>query len=198
MDELDQRLREIVRRLARMNPLTPTVINSSEDVSALSHWSHKHVLSTLLKVAKDFRARDQLGKLRAALLVGTTVLGEKFLTRAERSGILLASGRSDAKFAQLLNQLNAETAGVSSPDWTLLNDRLRSYSVYQQLVAAISSRNRDVLRSLRIRPRRIVKVALGFTALAFLHEYLDVEIPSAFSNLIKELDGPEQISNAAS
>ena len=95
MAELEQQIRKIVRSLARENPLTPEDIAKREDVHGLSTWSRKHVLRAIVQATKDLRARGQLGKLRAALLIGTTLLGDSFLTSAQRAGTLL--GRSEER-----------------------------------------------------------------------------------------------------
>src|SRR2546427_3141766 len=139
MAELEQQIRKIVRSLARENPLTPEDIAKREDVHGLSTWSRKHVLRAIVQATKDLRARGQLGKLRAALLIGTTLLGDSFLTSAQRAGTLLGDVARKESFGRFLDELTAETAAVSSPEWKLLNDRLKSYRAYQRVVGALSA-----------------------------------------------------------
>ena len=187
-----------VRTLARVNPLTPEVIASSEEANHLSAGNPKRVLKALLDVTTSLRGRTQYGRFRAALLIGTTIFGDRFLIPAERSGLLLAAGASDKSFVQCLEQLCFETAHAQNTDWQTLCGRLKTYVVYGSLVREMEARNRNVSQLLKNRPRHIVKQALIATELSFLREHLAFEIPQEYSGLIDELGSPEEIASITS
>ena len=102
MAALEERILEAARSLSRINPLTPEAIGHNKDVSHLSAWSQVRKLKAVVEAARVFRVRHQFGKLRAAVLMGTTLLGDRFLVQAERAGILLAESAQGEEFSEFL------------------------------------------------------------------------------------------------
>jgi len=198
MGELEKLISQAVRSLARINLLTPEVIAHDKSIVDLSAWSSKRLLKATLHAAASYRSRGQYGRLRAAILIGVTLFGDRFLLKAERSGMLLANNATERTFTLFLNHLSIDVSLASSPDWIALRGRLKTYLAYQKLVEAINSENGDVVRFLRDRPRRSIRMALVLTALAFLARYFDFRIPSTYSKLIDDLGPPEYISSIAS
>jgi hypothetical protein len=197
MAELEERVLKIVRNLARVYPLTPEAIRNNSDITALSAWSPKRIRKSIFQAAKVIRARRQFGKLRAALLIGTTSFGDQFLVPTERTGILLADRPEDASFSKFLTELFDETINSDDPAWKILHGRLKSYLAHQELLNS-RAKNNDALRFLRTRPRRLVRTVLVVTAMAFLRAYFEFQIPKEFSDLIDELGPPEDIASVAS
>lgn len=198
MATLEEEVLEIVRSLARVNPLTPEAIAKSKDVRRLSTWSWNLTLKAILQAAKNLHMRGQFGKLRAALLIGTTLFGDPFLLQVERAGIFLGDRAQEESFGRFLNQLTVETANTSSPSWTIFHDRLKTYLAYQTLLEAISKRSSDISSFLGTRPRPAVRMALVLTALSFLRRDFEFQMPPEFSKLIDELGSPEETASITS
>ena len=198
MATLEEQVLKVVGRLALVNPLTPEAVENSEAVRSLFGSNQKRIFRSLLNVVKSLGNRGQVGKLRAGLLIGITMFGDPFLLQAERAGTFLGNSASEERFNEFLNQLLVETAQATNPDWKILNGRLKCYIVYQQLIKALVVGRRDVSDFLRIRPRRSIKMALILTALSFLRNYFEFQIPTDFANLIDQLGSPENIASIAS
>jgi hypothetical protein len=198
MAELEKKILEACRDLSRVKPLTPEVIANNKDVRQLSGFNPKRTLKAIAVAARSFRNRGQLGKLRAALLIGTTLFGDQFLLHVERAGTLLGNNTTERDFGKFFNELAAEIARADCAAWKILKSRLKTYLAFQQLLEAMGRRSVDVSRFLRTRPRRLVKMALVATELSFLREYCHFEIPTEFSDLIDELGTPEEVASIAS
>jgi hypothetical protein len=113
MSALEEQILKTVRTLARVNPLTPEVIMNCSNIKLLSAWNQTRTLKGILEAAKAFHAQGQFGKLRSALLIGTTLFDAEFLIHAERAGVLLGNDTSSQKFHRFYADLSVETANVN-------------------------------------------------------------------------------------
>jgi len=103
--------------LAEETLLTPDSIRSQATTVGLSSWGERLLTKTIVSLAKDLRLRGQLGRLRAAVLLGASLAGDRFVTTLERTGVLLAEvtmSRSLAvswrSFMQMLQKLPTGTS----------------------------------------------------------------------------------------
>src|SRR5579885_2259078 len=103
VEALERCLVEITTDLARENPITLESVQSKLHLHRLG-GKEKQLLKTTLRVTTDYRKRGQFGRVRAAMLLGTTMFGTSFITKAERAGVLLCDEARSAKFHQLLEQ----------------------------------------------------------------------------------------------
>lgn len=198
MPGLPEDILRAVRTLARVNPLTPEIIAGSLAVQPLVESDRKRTLKALVSALTGFRVRGNLGKFRAALFLGVTLLGDEFLQQAERAGCLLANSVSPQPFGKFLAELATEVSNVKGPTWAALECRLASYINFQRLMESLARRKSDVSPFLRDRPRRLVKLALVLTEFAFLRHHFEFEVPKGYSALIDELGTPEEIASITS
>lgn len=198
MSLLEQQVLDAASSLARIEPLTPRHIETSKSVKGFSAHSKKHTMKALVKSARAFRERQHFGKLRAALLMGTTLLGDEFLVQTERSGVLLAEHTPDERFSTLLRKLHQETDNSHTSTWGILRERLTTYLAYDRLARSLSDQSADALRRLRFRPRVLVKMALVLTELAFLRDHFAFQIPQELSDLVDEVGAPEEVASVSS
>src|SRR5271166_4003889 len=110
-------LSELISELAKQGLLNPDFIRSQARAAGLSSWGMRRLTKTTIELAKDFRLRGQLGRLRAALLLGTSVVGEPFVTALERNGILLSDDQTIEKFGRFLEGLRTELDAAKAADW---------------------------------------------------------------------------------
>jgi hypothetical protein len=197
-ETFEQELRAAIHVVARTRPLTPEFIQHTIPRTTVSSQNPNSQLKALAKIARDDRAQDNLGKLRATVLTGTTLLGKAFIRAAEREGILICEESAHKKWGQFLEALLTEVRVADYPAWSLLSERLPSYCAYQRLVAARATEDRKALRVLRARPRHIIKQALALTELAFLRHYLDFEVPERLADWFEELGSPEEVASVVS
>src|SRR5579864_743163 len=114
----------LMSRLARHEPLNPNYIREQTEGSEFLSWSTARLMKLLLEGTRNYRNRGQLGRLRAALLTGTTILGRSFITRAERQGLLLTNDMPLSSFRQFLTDLSAEVKLTDDLHWVELSRRL--------------------------------------------------------------------------
>jgi hypothetical protein len=188
----------LMSRLARHEPLNPNYIREQMDRSGFLSWSTASLTKLVLECSRDHRDRGQLGRLRAALLAGTTILGRSFITKAERQGLLLTDDMAVSSFGRFLADLSAEVKLTDDLHWMELSRRLQTYSNYWHLVDATSLAERRVMSILRSPPRFIIKRVLALTHLCFLQRYLDFDVASDLEHLFDELGSPEEVASIAS
>jgi hypothetical protein len=192
----ESRFPDFISSLARNNSLTPDFIRSLAKAAGFSNWSEKRLIKATVQLAKEFRLRGQLGRLRAAVLFGTSLVGDSFVTAIERAGILLADDHTIETFGRFLEGLRTEIDDVN--DWRRLQERLPTYEAYRQLVIATSQNQDTMIRLLRTRPRHIIKKVLAITDLGFLKHHFGVEILPELAPLYEELGIAEEMASAAS
>ena len=185
-------------RLARQEPLTPNYIVKQMEENGFLTRSPASALKVILESARNHRNQNQLGRLRAVLLTGTTILGISFIKKAERQGLLLTDGMPVSSFGRFLDDFSAEIKPADNPNWAHLSRRLDSYRAYWRLTRATSSAEESVMAILRSKPRFIIKRVLAFTHLCFLRHYLQFETPPELTKILDELGTPEQVSSIAS
>lgn len=188
----------LMSRLARQEPLSPNYIREQMESSGFLVGNTASLMKLVLEHSKNYRNRGQLGRLRAALLSGTTILGSAFITKAERGGLLLTDDMPRSFFGQFLRDLAAEVKLTDHPHWVHLSRRLETYINYWRLVDAISAAEEHVMSILRSKPRFIIKRVLALTHLSFLRHYLQFETPPQLAKLFDELGTPEEVSSIAS
>ena len=163
----------------------------------LSGWTEKQAVKTLLRIATDYRKRGQLGRVRAALLLGTTLFGTSFTTKAERTGVLLCDETRPDKVRRFLIHFAIEAGAAISEDWRFLKDRLQTYLAYEQLVVATAANESSALQLLRVSPRQAIKNVLALTHLRFL-SYMDFQVPSKLAEWLNGFGTPEELASIAS
>jgi hypothetical protein len=188
----------LMSRLARQDPLTPNYIREQMHENGFLAWSTTALMKQLLESSRDHRKKNQLGRLRAALLTGTTVLGPSFITRAERQGLLLTDDMPLSSFGQFLDNLYAEINLINDPSWTELTRRLETYRAYWRFTVATSPAEEAAMTILRSKPRFIIKRVLALAHLCFLRHYLQFETAPQLAKLFDELGTPEEVSSIAS
>ncbi len=182
--------------LAREDSIAPEQIGVQLRANSLSVWTEKQILKASVKVTKKYRLREQFGRLRAALLVGTTTCGRDFVTKAERAGALLSDEMPAPKFDTFLTNLRSEADAGGTPDWSFLRERLDTYLVYRQLVAALAGSEAEILPLLRDGPRDRVKKVLALTHLHFLrHKF---QIGGQTEEWLDRFGPPEEVASIAS
>jgi hypothetical protein len=197
IQEIERYFVEITTGLARENPITLQSVQSKLPSRTLGSPTEKQLLKAALRVTTDYSKRGQFGRVRAALLLGTTMLGISFITRIERTGVLLCDEASSVKFHQFLAQLSIEAGASDSDDWRFLKDRLQTYLAYDQLVIATAANESSALRLLHVSPREAVKKVLALTQLRFL-SYVDFQVPPTIAEWLEGLGTPEQFASIAS
>jgi hypothetical protein len=184
--------------LARQNPISVTAVKEELQGIDLLGWTEKQLLKGAISVTKVFRNRSQFGRLRAALLMGLTVAGSKFLTQIERAQVFLDEDTSSAKFTEFLKSFRAEIANTNDRDWLLLCRRLSTYISFRELISVISKPHTEILSMLRIQPRDAIQKVLSLANLAFLHTYFDFPIDPWLSRWFQYLGAVEEIASIAS
>ena len=192
------RISGLIARLAGTASLTPDFIRSQVGAIDLSEFPQKRLIKATIQLAKNFRVRGQFGRLRATILLGTSLFGEVFVVALERTGTLLTDEQNVEKFGRLFEGLRTEIEAANATDWNKWQERLQSYEAYRQLVITASHEQEKMIRLLRTWPRLIVKRVLALTELCFLKHYFRVEILPELNTLFEELGTPEEVASAAS
>ncbi len=197
IEELEEHLVEIASILAREDPITIQSVQSKLREYRLSGWTEKQSVKAVLRIATHYRKHGQLGRFRVALLTGTTMFGSSFVTKAERTGLLLSDETGLESFRRFLTHFAVETGVSVSGDWRFLQERLHTYLAYEQLVVATAAKQRTVLRLLRVSPREAIKKVLALTQLRFL-SHIDFPVPSHINEWLNEFGPPEELASIAS
>lgn len=185
-------------KLARHEPLTPDSIREQMETSGFLGLNAASLMKVILEHSRDYRNRGQMGRLRAALLTGTTIIGSTFITKAERQGLLLTDDMPVSAFGQFLIDLHAEVKLTNDSHWMELSQRLETYRNYWRLVDVTSAAEKEVISVLSKSPRFVIKRVLAFTHLCFLRNYLSFDVPSELERLFEELGTPEEVASIAS
>jgi hypothetical protein len=189
---------ELSSSLASNNPLTSTAVDERLRLIDLSGRTEKQLLKGVLRVTLNYRNRGQLGRLRAAILLGTTICGSIFITEIERSQVFLGPETLSKKFASFLSSLRSETIESANRNWHSLTRRLDTYFSFWQLEEQIARPEVRILPMLRLQPRHAIQKVLSLANLAFLHTYFEFEIDSSLKEWFEELGSPEDIASIAS
>ncbi len=196
MQEAEQYLVQVATSLARENPITLQSVQSKLRSEVSGGPTERQLLKAMLRVTTDFRRRGQFGRFRAALLLGTTLLGASFVTAAERTGVLLCDD-SSPRSHHLLTQLSVEAGAPDNGGWRFLEARLQTYLAYERLVAATAANESSALRLLGVSPREAIKKVLALTHLRFL-SYMDFNVPTNIAEWLKGFGPPEEFATIAS
>ena len=197
-EDITQRVRALVSRLAAERLLTPEFIRSEFSTVGSAEWSQKQLLKAMIKAVLNVRARGQIGRLRAAILAGATMLGPAFTTALERSGALLADDMPRTKFGNFLANLQEELDTSTHHDWSVLGRRLDTYRAYQQLTESILQDANQAERLLRVRPRLVIKKILALADLMFLRSHFGFEAPTEPRDWLDRLGASEDVASVAS
>jgi hypothetical protein len=197
LEEFERGFASAATTLAHEDPITLSSVKLKLRLFDTSDPTRTRALKAALKVTRGYHDRGQLGRLRAALLIGTTIFGANFVVKAERARILLSDSTHSDKFHQFLEHLAAEAGMEASEGWSLLENRLRTYLAYDELVRATALNQHAALRSLRTRPREIIKKLLALTHLRFL-SYLEHPVPAAIAEWLDEFGPPEELASIVS
>jgi uncharacterized protein YjbI with pentapeptide repeats len=108
---LSQQIDRLLSDLAQRSDLTPATIRAAVPAELSARVHQKEFARALIERAREYRARVRLGRLRAAILAGTALVGTKFLRGVERSGLLLSGDQPTAKFGVFLTGLQNELSG---------------------------------------------------------------------------------------
>lgn len=194
--ELESILVGVTTTLAREDPILRTTVKRSFRGS-VTGWTEKQVSKAILKLLTTYHARGQFGRLRSALLLGTTAFGLGFVTKAERTGVMLADSAASSSFRRFLTHLIEEVELSDDAAWKFLKSRLETYIVYHQLVSATKTNEKTLIPLLRDSPRDAIKKVLALTQLRFLG-HLDLQIPADIEQWLNELGPPEELASIAS
>lgn len=184
--------------LAPQSPLNVMVVEEKLQNIDLSEWTEKQLLKGSVGITRKYRLRGQFGRLRAAVLVGTTICGAAFITQVERAQVLLDEDVWSKKFTSFLESLRSEVSNSTSNDWLLLSRRLDSYISFRQLAEFVRKSEAGILPMLRIQPRHAIHKVLSLANLAFLHAYFEFEIDPSLRKWFQELGPPEDVASIAS
>src|SRR5947209_8106915 len=113
MVKIEKRVQSLISDLTAKRSLTPEFIQAEFQRNEFHKVSEKQLMKATLKVVGTFRTRGQMGRFRAAILAGTTILGVAFSTAIERSGALLSDNMPPEKFRNFLVSLQVELRSSS-------------------------------------------------------------------------------------
>ncbi len=197
-EPLARTLDEIASVVARQNPITLPIVAAELKAVNLSGWTEKQILRTMRKAIVEYHRRGQLGRLRAALLVGTTFLGHLFVIKAERAGVFLSPKVPSPKFDKFLTTLRSESDGTENQHWNFLHDRLQTYLSYREFAVGIAQSESRVLPHLRVQPRHVIQKVLSLACLNFLQKYFGFESAPGVREWLDHLGSPEDVASIAS
>ena len=196
MKDIEQALDAFVRQVSRAGKLDAEVIRDQLPAGLLSRQRDKSFLKSLLSLSAQYRERGHLGRFRACLVVGTVILGPKFLTKVERAGLLLSDGMSG--FGRFLSKFVVALYDATDEALPLLKNRLETYVAYHRLASGLRGVEAAGAALLRKRPRRVIKALLALTNLFFLREKLGFEFGDQFAEFFAEFRNPEDMATVTS
>lgn len=195
-DETTHMLEALVTHLARQQKLTPKLIKAEND--KVLPKNNARLLRATVRLTNHYRLRQQFGRLRSALLYGTTVFGAEYVTKAERSRVLLSDDMPPNKFGRFLAALQAECAEISDANWQFLSKRLMTYLTYHEFAQRNDADEPQMRELLRSRPRHTIKLVLALTHLAFLRHYFHLHVSAEVGEYLERFGPPEDLASIAS
>jgi hypothetical protein len=188
-------LASIIERLSSQDLLDQTLIlNALNEANLLRNPAR--LLGDLRQLAIQFGKAGKYGRLRAVLLVGCAAAGREGFREVESSGVLLAPREAAKKFGQFLERLRQDCDG--EPQWSFLLDRLRTYSIYLELVTATEPAVQLIRKESRGAIRFWIKRLLALVELSFLDAYFDCALDEKLSVNMAQFDSPESCASAVS
>lgn len=191
-------LERFIEAISTNPQLTASSVRAQLPVDIASKVGTKSFYKALISLSHKYRARGQLGRLRACIFAGTVFLGKRFVARVERDALLLSPESYPTKFRRFLRQFRSELDGAEQFDLRLLRDRLDTYIVFhdfKDVLAPSLSKGEAILRE---RPRFVVKAAIAFTHLHFLQDKLRFPFGLDLSEFLDQFDSSEEIASVAS
>jgi hypothetical protein len=161
-----------------------------------SSSSKNRISKQLITSAKEFKADGQLGRLRAVLLMGTTLDGQDFVKRAEAAGLLLANDGSTKKFSHFLNQLSSECHADPHDAWKPLLRRLETYKNYCDLLQRTALHRSLITRMAQTPVRLWAKQLLALAELCFRWAYFGLKVPPSLEVLFARFDSANDFAAA--
>lgn len=87
-ENLEDHLEQVFKRIARTIPNTLQNIKPALELFSSENWTDKQLTRAILRIASSYRTRGQYGRLGTAVLFGSALLGQNFITRAETVGAI--------------------------------------------------------------------------------------------------------------
>jgi hypothetical protein len=187
-----------VRDFSRLTSLDRSSIGAVlPDVLWDGHHA-KALAKSLLARCRQYRHSREFAKLRASMSVGTIVLGLDFLTKGERTGILLSDGVPAGDFGRFLSRFKDRLATADDEGLLRLRDRLETYGAYCSFETRLRSAGSQARAILRNRPRSVIKGVLALVQVFFLRKKLGFPFGDDFEEVFAEFLGPEELASVAS
>jgi hypothetical protein len=194
-ENIESALDKVFRRLASVQILSPNCI--LEEVNADLAQPTARSIRTAVRLLSEYRKKQHLGRLRAALLVGAVLFGKSFLIKAERAGSLLSDDMPPKSFDDFLKNLCKEVENSINADWRFLGDRLKTYLLYHRLTQDLTA-DSSTRKRLRQQPRKAIAQVIRLTQLAFLRRHFGVEIGKSLELYLDTFGAPETLAGIAS
>lgn len=196
--ELRQRLITVVELIASTKPVAADTINAEVRHHGIDTWGDQRRTKEMIRLGKHYREHGQLGRVRAVLLVGIAQFGNAFLSKIERTGILLSDGGRPKKFSQFLSDFFTELQRNPRPEWAFLSDRLRNYLTFERVTSDLTVHDEPARRVLAAPSRHAVKQVMALVQLAFLRRYFGHDLSEEIAALLDGFGTPEELAAIAS
>ena len=102
------------------------------------------------------------------------------------------------EFGRFLHKFKVSLRAVGDDAFGLLANRLNTYIAYYSLEIRARILTAELMKSLRRRPRKIIKEVLALTHLAFLRDRVQLHFEGAHNSVLDGFLSPEDIASTAS